>query len=113
MGMTPAEVKCLREAMGLPTKWLAIRWSVAEFSVKRWETGRALPPDLEADLLDLKALFDRTVAEAAATPGDGCLLVPRTDRDAEGGFPSAWYRAIAYRAAERCHCHIGYKDDDQ
>ncbi len=48
--LTPAEFKCLRASLGLTTKWLADRWDVAEFSVKRWERARMLPEDAERRL---------------------------------------------------------------
>ena len=113
MGMTSAECKCLREGMGLTTKWLADRWHVAEYSVKRWETNRTLPADLETDLLGLRSRFDHEVEKAASTPADGSILVPRTDAQTSGAYPAAWHRAIALQAARRSGCRILYTDDEQ
>lgn len=110
--LTSAETKCLRESMGLTTKWLADRWHVAEYSVKRRETNRILPDEFETDLRGLKTRFDKAVQAAADTPADACIIVPRTDRG-NGEYPAAWHRAIAQQAAARCHCRILYTRDGQ
>ena len=70
MTMTSAEMKCLRESMGLTTKWLSARWDVAEFSVKRWERDRYLPENLETDLRGLKRRFDAEVQHTAAVTAE-------------------------------------------
>lgn len=118
---TSAEMKCLRESMGLTTKWLSKRWGVAEYSVQRWERGRILPDELDADLHDLKRRFDREVQHTAAeadranemTGEPTAIIVPRNDVDATRGMPAAWHRAIAQRAAELCGARILYADDEQ
>ena len=107
MTMTSAEMKCLRESMGLTTKWLAARWDVAEFSVKRWERDRYLPDNLETDLRGLKRRFDAEVRHTAA------VIVPRTEPESTGDMPAAWRRAIAQRARELSGARILYIDDEQ
>lgn len=111
--MTSAEFKCLRESMGLTTKWLADRWGVAEFSVKRWERDRMLPAGFEEDMRDLKARFDREVAQAATTPEDSCIIVPRVDAEAPRGLPAAWFHAVAQRASEKSGARILFYGDEQ
>lgn len=113
MTMTSAEFKCLRESMGLSTKWLSIRWDVAESSVKRWETNRILPEDLERDMIELKRAFDAEVDDAAKAPADSCVIVPRVDIEAPRNLPAAWHRAIAQRARERSGARILYYGDEQ
>ena len=108
--MTPAEFKCLRESMGLSTKWLAERWDVAEYSVQRWERNRELPKKLQLDLLLLKSQFDATVERDGGVSG-GALIVPRTDLESVE-YPAAWHRAIAQRAREMNGGRILYYDDE-
>ncbi|OXN01500.1 helix-turn-helix domain-containing protein [Bifidobacterium vansinderenii] len=111
MAMSCAEMKCLRESMGLTTKWLARRWNVSEFSVQRWERNRPLPNELEQDLQKLKTMFDLEVDQAAQTT-TGSLIVPRTDAESPAGLPSAWHRAVAQQAAQRSGVHIIYRDSE-
>lgn len=111
--MTSAEFKCLRESMGLTTKWLASRWDVSEFSVQRWERNRTLPVELELDISGLKERFDREVARVADAGGD-CVLVPRNDRlRTAGAMPATWHRMVAQRARERTGVRILFEDDEQ
>ena len=113
MSMTSAEFKCLRESMGLTTKWLAERWKVSEFSVQRWDRNRRLPDELEADIMDLKARFDREVGRVADAGGD-CVLVPRNDRLRTAvDMPAAWFHMIAQRASEIAGLRILFEDDEQ
>lgn len=111
MTMSPAEFKCLRESMGLSTKWLAIRWNVAEFSIKRWEHIRFLPTEFEQDLLQLKHDFDQAVAAASETGSDSLLIVPRIELESSGVFPATWSRAIAQRAHERTGMKIVFREE--
>lgn len=107
--MTPAEFKCLRESMGLSTKWLAIRWDVAESSVKRWEHTRTLPDALETDLLNLRRQFNEAVTRLSTTTTP--IVVPRVDSESPDRWPAAWHRAIAQQASDRCGASIIYGSD--
>lgn len=108
MTMTSAEFKCLRESLGLSTKWLSLRWDVSEYSVQRWERNRTLPEALERDMLSLKTIFDEAVTKAADA-GTG-LAVPRIDAETDR-YPAAWYRAVAQRARERSGAEITFRGD--
>ncbi|MCH9275018.1 hypothetical protein JS533_001775 [Bifidobacterium amazonense] len=111
--MSPAECKCLRESMGLTTKWLAGRWGVAEYSVKRWERDRRVPDDLAADLTGLRNLFDRLVGEGVDERADA-IPVPRVDAESPDDKPAAWHRIIAQRISEQTDGRIlYYADADQ
>lgn len=111
--MTSAEFKCLRESMGLTTKWLAARWGVAEHSVQRWERNRTLPDELAEDMARLKMQFDGE-AERASELGGDYFLVPRNDRFRnEDDMPAAWHHMIAQRVSERTKIRILFDDDDQ
>lgn len=111
--MTSAEFKCLRESMGLTTKWLANRWNVSEFSVQRWERNRELPDEFEQDIHTLHQQFTNEVATAAKAKADSCLIVPRTDMEAPRDMPAAWHRAVAQRAREHTGARILFYDDEQ
>ena len=49
--MTSAEIRILREALGLIRRELAIRLDVAEATVGRWESGERTPAYHSAKLL--------------------------------------------------------------
>lgn len=109
--LTSAELRSLRESMGLSTDWLAHRWHVSTYSLQRWEKNRALPDDLTADILRLKKTFDRRVDEICKADPES-ILVPRTA--VEGGhMPGTWDRAIAERVRERTGIRILYVGDEQ
>ena len=54
--MTPAELKTVREACGLPQSWLAHRAQVNERTVRYWESGKSSVPD------DVAAWLERRLA---------------------------------------------------
>lgn len=108
--LTPAEFKCLRTSLGLTTKWLADRWDVAEFSVKRWERARMLPEEFSEYMLGLRQWFLDEVAQREACVADS-ISVPRTDRDTDLGFPAAWWQLIAWRVHEDTGQTILFYDD--
>lgn len=113
MSMTSAEFKCLRESMGLTTKWLAARWDVNEVSVQRWERNRTLPDSLAEDMARLKMQFDGEVEHAVETGGD-YFVVPRNDRfHTMDDMPAAWHHMIAERVRERTGVRILFTDDEQ
>lgn len=91
--MTPAEMRTLREALGLPVTWLAEQARVQERTVRHWESGRnAVPLDVASLLHRIDAQFD-TVSEQAVlqfmdaalstrgAPDEVVLLRYRTDED--------------------------------
>lgn len=113
MTLTSAEFKCLRESMGLTTKWLAARWGVSEYSVQRWERNRTLPEHLSMDMARLKMQFDGEVESAVRSGGD-FFLVPRNDRfRSDDDMPAAWHHMIAQRVTEKTRTRVLFDDDDQ
>lgn len=105
--MTPAELRCLREYLGLPPVWLAAYLGLAqESTLRRMESGRdiVLPRTAER----LRELAERTDAEVAkliaGIERDGRAVVTyRTDADyraAGGEFPASWHRAVVSRALD-------------
>lgn len=60
--MTPAELKTLRESLGLSQQWLADHADVRLRTVQYWEAGNSAVPDDVADMLDRIDLnINRTV----------------------------------------------------
>lgn len=106
--MTPAEFKSRREALGLPAKWLAERWSVSLLSVQRWERSRAMPPELARDFEDIEERASKTVSMGIRR-GDGTIEVPRIDAESVDGFPAAYHRAIALRIAHETGAGIVFR----
>lgn len=99
MSMTAAEMRTLREALGLPATWLAAQAKVQERTVRHWESGRnAVPDDVAAMLQRIDAAFDTSAGEAlrqyadaalstAGVPQEVVLLRYRTDEDLWRSLP--------------------------
>jgi transcriptional regulator with XRE-family HTH domain len=116
--MSPFMLKCLRESLGLTVTALAAATGQAYRTITRWEDD-AHPPISErsaAALAELVAHTDRVVADLVATHPAGSTIIVYPDgkntlpRDlAEYGgrrLSPAWYRAAAWRAAERTGAKI-------
>lgn len=66
--MTPADLKTIREAIGLTVPDLAALAGVQERSVRYWESGRtAVPADVQAQVLRIDAWLTEQAREALAT----------------------------------------------
>jgi hypothetical protein len=120
--MTPADVKTIRESLGVSAQWLATAVRVDQRTVRRWEDG-AIP--LRADVVDLlirldvqmaadiAAEVDRILASLGAVAGADpvsvldslspedwpVLEIPRVDADvtSDGELPASYHRAVAAR----------------
>jgi DNA-binding transcriptional regulator YiaG len=93
--MTPAELKTLRESLGLPVQWLAERANVQRRSVEYWEAGRSRVPDDVADLLlKLDAQFAETTRQALAVADE---------QTARQGHPPETVRLYRYRDEAALH----------
>lgn len=65
--MTPAELKTIRESLGLPVQWLAERANVQRRTVEYWEAGRSpVPADVAALILQIDAQFAEATRQALA-----------------------------------------------
>lgn len=65
--MTPAELKTLRESLGLTAQWLADRAGVKLRTVQYWEAGRtAVPADVSEMLTRIDAQFTEATRQALA-----------------------------------------------
>lgn len=106
--MTGAALRCIRERLGLTTRWLADHLDVAERSVHRWESGAWPVPDgvrRELEVLQARhaGLVDQLVAGLVEMP-DPVLTTYRTDDDAAGcgeSMPASWHRALVGRVLEQ------------
>lgn len=105
--MTPAELKCARERLGLTTQWLADKWGVALYSVKRWETSRTVPDDLAADVEAMLGRMDGAI-ESGRFCADRVIEVPRTDADSPDVMPAAYHRAVALEVARETGARIRF-----
>ena len=113
--MTPAELKTLREACGLPQSWLAHQAQVNERTVRYWESGKSSVPDDVAALISrIDAQLDtaahgaleqaQALATAHGAPQEVTLY--RYDTDAElwerrpdmAGLPVTCHAALLARA---------------
>lgn len=65
--MTPAELKTIRESLGLPVQWLAERANVQRRTVEYWEAGRSpVPSDVAALILKIDGQFAEATRQALA-----------------------------------------------
>jgi hypothetical protein len=113
--MTPAELKCIREFLGLTTSWMAEHVSCDERRLLRMEIGKAPIPDAIADAVDdlyadTAAQVDRltTKYKAQLDLKEGPVVMPvyRNDDEYEDAFkharfPVRWHRLVAMRVADR------------
>ena len=110
--MTAAELKTLREALGLSVSWLAIQAGVRVRTVNYWESGKTpVPQDVEEIMRELEAQALTAVNQAVETyiasgsPGEVTLLRYRTDadlwkyREDMRGLPATFHAAMLYRAS--------------
>ena len=113
--MTPAELKTIREACGLPQSWLAARAGVNERTVRYWESGKSSVPDDVAALISridaqldtaARGALDQAQALATAHGAPQEVTLYRYDTDAElwerrpdmAGLPVTCHAALLARA---------------
>ena len=93
--MSGAELKTLREALGLPVSWLADRAGVRERTANYWESGKSqIPEDVAKLVTDLDKAFDERVSLAVRDYGkygaqdpEIVLVRYRTDEDLRRYMP--------------------------
>jgi hypothetical protein len=106
--MTAADLKVVREWLGLPTRWLAEHLGVQERAVHRWEAGVSPIPDgvrLAVERLEQQtAAFVGAAVDALGDARDPGMLTYRTDDDyrahhPQQPWPASWHRAVVARVA--------------
>lgn len=86
--MTGADLKTLRESLGLPAQWVADQAGVRLRTAQYWESeGFRVPEDVAARLSDIDRRFDEVAAAAVeewqthGRDGEVVLLRYKTDAD--------------------------------
>lgn len=107
--MSPAELRVVREFLGLSSSDLARHLGVTDRTVRHWEAGKYPVPDgvrlavekLEADT----ARFVAGVVEKLMDYPDPVVVTYRTDEEyheahPEIPLPASWHRAVIARVAQ-------------
>lgn len=107
--MSDAELRVVREYLGLSPEWLAEHLGVSGRTVRHWEAGKyAIPDGVRFEVEDLEKRtaewIDVLVPKLLDLP-EPAVAVYRTDADyhaAEPGsqFPASWHRAVVARLAQ-------------
>ncbi|QFG13279.1 helix-turn-helix DNA binding domain protein [Streptomyces phage Gilgamesh] len=107
--MTPAELRVVREYLGVTPEWLAAHLKVSGRLVRHWEQGKYAIPDIHR--LEIQNL-ERYTGAFVSKVIDHLMDVPEpvvgTYRDddeyhaahPEMSFPASWHRAVIARVAQ-------------
>ena len=101
--MTAAEMKTLRESLGLPVSWVAQQAGVTNRTVEYWESGRSAVPD---DVASQLASIDRFLDYSAKRAGPPLLRYRSNealwaDLPEWSGLPVTAHAAMLARARRR------------
>lgn len=129
--MNGAELRTVRESMGLSMEWLAQRlpnpvlgrMGISVKTLRRWERdNQDIPGDVAEHLNELMGLFvglvDRELDKADNALRSGAqVILERYSRDSEmvtrnvslAGFPAAFHAAALFLARERLLHILGYR----
>ncbi|WP_440581081.1 helix-turn-helix domain-containing protein [Streptomyces sp. PT19] len=119
--MTPAELRVVREYLGLTPEWLASHLNITGRQVRNWEQGKTPIPD--AHRLEIRNL-ERYTGEFVSAVRDHLMDLPdphvityRNDAEYHAAhtgvrFPASWHRAVIARVAQEIRgLTIAYADD--
>jgi DNA-binding transcriptional regulator YiaG len=116
--MTDAELRCLREQLGLSVRELGRAVGRHERNVHRWESGdHAISRDTADELQALVSYTETAVADLAASHPAGTTIVTyRADGDmpdhikkrGDRELSASWHRAVAWRAAQQTGATVTY-----
>jgi len=99
--MSPAELRMVRDYLGLTGEWLAAQLGVQLRTVRRWEHGQSSIPDGVREQMELlEGIAAETVGalvDALGSARDVVLTIPDGPAD---GYPAGWWRMIAARVAQ-------------
>lgn len=121
--MTDAELRVVREFLGLTGDWMAEHLGVQGRSWRRWESGTVpIPTGVRVRIEQLELVAAETVEQAVTalndTAEDPAVITYRTD-DAyraahpEAPFPASYHRAIVARIAQEVPGLVIQYSDDQ
>jgi len=108
--MTGAELRMVRDYLGLTGDWLAAHLKVSPRTVRHWEHGRHPIPDgvrlAVEHLEELTAQQVHAYSTALLDVPDPCVVTYRNDAEYEAaapgaGWPAGWHRQVLARVAER------------
>lgn len=109
--MTDAELRVVREHLGLTGDWLAAHLHVSPRTVRHWEQGKyAIPDGVRVEIERLEAVTADAVTAGIDAyrdvddPAEVSLLTYRSDDDyhahhPEVAWPASWHRAVCARIA--------------
>jgi transcriptional regulator with XRE-family HTH domain len=117
--MTPAELRVIREWLGLTGEALGQLVGVQDRTIRRWESGQDRIPDgARLDIEHLESLATEAVEALTSQLRDAAeisTLTYRTNEDfwahrpALAQYPASWHRAIIARVAHEVPgLEIGY-----
>lgn len=101
--LTAAEVRTLREGLGLTADWLADHLGIQTRTVQRWEAGHNAVAEFAADellLLEAQAA-EQVTAHVEAFTGTRVPAVLAIDDTAPDCWPAGWQRRIAFRVRQQ------------
>jgi len=104
--MTDAEVKVVREFLGVTGDWLASHLGVSPRTVRHWEQGKyPIPDGVRLAMENLEAMATQQVTAAIEVLNDApdaVMVIPRAEKDcpSECPWPPSWHRAVAARIAQ-------------
>jgi len=105
--MTPAELKTLRESLGLSVRWCAQENGINQRSWRYWESGTfKIPQDAIEWITSLSTLADSTAKKAIESileqkdrPEEVMLIQYKTDKEMWELKPEMRYFPASYHAA--------------
>lgn len=99
--MSDAELRMVRDFLGLSAEWLAGHLGVALRTVRRWESGHSLIPDgVRVQVEELEAVAAGQVGAVVDALADSPDAVLTLVLGGAGGFPDSWWRMVAARVAQ-------------
>lgn len=107
--MTPAELRVVREFLGLTPEWLAGHLNVSARTVRHWEAGRyAIPDGVRLEIEDLERRtgeFVSGIIDKLMDLPDPTVITYRDDAEyraehPDTEFPASWHRAVVARVAQ-------------
>lgn len=103
MTLTGAEVRTIREGLGVTAEWLADHLGIQTRTVQRWEAGQNQIAEFAADeLLMLEAqVAEQVAAHVEAFTGARAPAVLAIDDTAEDSWPAGWQRRVAFRVRQQ------------
>lgn len=114
MTMSPADLKCLREDLGMSVPVLAAAIGTSTTTIERWESEKSIAYRISRANADAvrQVVEDtqRAVDELVVSAGSEIVVWSNDDeyRAAGGRFSAEWHRRVARRVKERTGAAIVY-----